>query len=66
MSLLSEAVELKRLLKIAEYERGFLQTRLDAIRANKEELVALLDTPTIQEHLDLVGDIMGVVGRGRV
>ena len=58
-----EITELKRLLKIAQYERDFLQIRLDAIRAGKEQLIALLDTPTIQEHVETGGDIMDIAGR---
>jgi len=61
---MSEIAELKRLLKIAEYERDFLQIRLDRIRTNKEEIVALLDTPTIEEHLKSGGNIMDIAGRG--
>ena len=58
-----EIAELKRLLKIAQYERGFLQDRLDAIRENKERLVMLLDTPTTEEFLEAGGDIMDIAGR---
>ena len=47
----SDIIELKRLRKIAELERDFLQDRLDAIRANKEKLVSLLDMPTPEEGL---------------
>lgn len=56
--------ELERLLKVACYERDGLQKRLDKIRANKDLLVRLLDTPTLQEHLDAGGDIMKVAGKG--
>ena len=60
----AEIAELERLLKIAQYECEFLQIRLDAIRANKDELVALLDTPTLQETLEAGSDIIDIIGRG--
>ena len=47
--------ELENQLGIARYERYFLQQRLDAIRATKDKLMYLLDTPTVQEHLEAQG-----------
>ena len=45
-------VKLERELKIVRYERKHLQDRLDAIRATKEKLMWLLDTPTPQEKIE--------------
>lgn len=47
--------ELERKLAVANYERHFLQQRLDAIRETKARIVELLDTPTPQERLEADG-----------
>ncbi len=63
-----QIAELERKLEVADYERGFLQQRLDAIRKTKEQLVRLLDTPTLQEQMEADGpdfDIMKHAGRHR-
>ena len=53
--LMKRIAELENELGIARYERYFLQQRLDAIRATKDRLMYLLDTPTVQEHLEAQG-----------
>lgn len=54
MSILSKDQQIDDLLKqtkILTYERDFLQKRLDKIRQTKDQLVHLLETFTVQEHL---------------
>ena len=54
-TLIKRISELESELGVSRYECKFLQKRLDAIRATKDRLVYLLDTPTIQEHLEATG-----------
>ena len=63
-ALAQEVAGLKRLLRIAQYEREFLQARLDRIRETKEQLIGLLETPTTQEFVDAGGNIMDIAGGG--
>ena len=60
-----EEKELQRLLKIACYERDDLQRRLDDLREAKDEIVRLLEKPTMQERIEAAGpkvDIFTLMG----
>lgn len=58
--------EIERQLKCALYECDGLQKRLDAIRKKREEILHLLDTPTLAEHLDAGGSVFDVNPSGAV
>ena len=60
-----QITELENQLAVACYERDGLQTRLDLIRSRKDELVFLLDTSTLKEHLEAGGEVVDWVGAGR-
>ena len=57
--------ELKRLLKVCQYERGALQTRLNVIRVQRDRIIRLLDMPTLEEHLEAGGDVLDYIGGKR-
>ena len=57
--------ELRRQLKVCRYEREALQKRLDAVRTAKDSIVRLLDSPTLQEHLEAGGDVLDFIGGKR-
>ena len=52
--------ELQRENKILRYELDFVTVRLNKIRACKEELIRLLDTPTPQEIIE-AGDELPIM-----
>lgn len=56
MSDSTEVTELRRQLKVAQYERKFLMDRLTAIRDTKARIDRLLDTPLLQEVIDAGGE----------
>ncbi len=53
--------ELRRQLKVCRYERQGLQKRLDSIRSAKDQVVRLLEAPTLEEHLGEGGDVMDYI-----
>ena len=56
--------ELERLLAVAQYDRAFLQRRLDAIRRARDTLTHLIEHPLLSERLDAMkpGDnVMDVI-----
>ena len=61
-TLIKRISELESELGVSRYECKFLQKRLDAIRATKDRLVYLLDTPTLQEHLEAQGPDATIIG----
>ncbi len=60
-------LELERLLKVALYDRECLQKRLDNLRSVKDQLIRLIETPTLSERLDALApnasdaDVMGAI-----
>ena len=57
--------ELRRLLKVCQYDRAGLQRRLDAVREAKDQIIRLLDSPTMKEHLEAGGGVLDFIGGKR-
>ena len=49
--------ELERQLKVANYDRHWAEQRLADVRAHRDEIIRLLDTPTLTEHLNEGGTV---------
>ena len=57
-------LELEKQNKILQYEKYFLQSRLDKIRIARDTLVHILDTPTFPGEIK-APDVLAMVGKAK-